>query len=52
MEGDTDSEQNISQNQKEKLQAIVSLGHEDVSCHRPFANIIVNNRLVRQDMKL
>lgn len=43
-EGDTALEQNIYQNLKEKLQATVSLGHEDISCRRPFAKIKVGNR--------
>ena len=47
-EGGTALEQSISQNLKEKLQASISLGHEDVSCHKPFAKRTVGNGLVNR----
>lgn len=50
-EGGTALEQSISQNLKEKLQARISLGHEDVSCHKPFAKRTVENGSVKQTTK-
>lgn len=50
-EGGTALEQSISQNLKEKLQASISLGHEDVLCHKPFAKRTVGNGSVKQTTK-
>jgi hypothetical protein len=45
-------EQSISQNLKEMLQASVSLGYEDVSCHKPFAKRTVGHGLVKKTTKM